>query len=321
MKYIIDNKPFRKFFIVPCCVVDKYLKLASSDAIKVLLYILNSDKNDFTTEDILLETNIKDSNIVDEAIIFWQERQIISVNDNSYISATAEKQEDKQSDIKNIPIKKSSTVKYSPRDIANIVEKSDDLKFLMQSVQSVIKRPITFAEQNSIINLSEYYSLPATVILMLIEYCNEIGKANIPYVEKIAKSWCENGIVTHESAEAEIIKMIERNTFENKVKKAFGISNNLTPTQESLITQWNSLGLSLDMILYASEKCLDSINKLSFPYINKILQSWAKNGFKVREDVISQMKIEKPEEANSNSYNLDEFYQMALNYTPNNKGE
>lgn len=320
MKYIIDNKQFKRFFMVPCCIVDKYLKLASSDAIKILLFLLNSERNGFTTEDIIKETNIKNANIIDEAIIFWQERGIINVNNSDKIEQTP-KQEVKQPSTENVVIKKTSTVRYTPRDLARIVEKSDDLKFLMDSVQSVLKRPITFTEQNSIINLFEYYSLPATVILMLIDYCNEIGKSNVHYVQAIAKAWCENGIVTHEAAEAEIIKMIDRNTFAGKVKKIFGISGNLSPTQEKMISGWNSLGLSLDMITYAYEKCLDSINKLSFPYINKVLGAWAKNGYKVREDVVSQSKKEKTTEENTKSYDLDEFYQMALNYTPNNKGE
>lgn len=320
MKYIIDNKPFKKFFMVPCCIVDKYLKLASSDAIKILLFILSSEKTDFTTEDIIKETNIKDSNTIDEAISFWQEREVISVN-NSDKPIETPKPEIKQPPAENVAVRKTATVRYTPRDLARIVENSDDLKFLMESVQSVLKRPITFTEQNCIINLFEYYSLPATVILMLFDYCNEIGKANVHYVQTVAKAWCENGIITHEAAEAEIIKMIDRNSFAGKVKKIFGITNNLTPTQEKMIANWNTLGLSLDMITYAWEKCLDSINKLSFQYINKVLLSWTKNGYKVREDVVAQTKKEKPKQENSKSYDLDEFYKMALNYTPNNKGE
>lgn len=326
MKYIIHNKPFKKFFMVPCCIVDKYLKLASSDAIKVLLFILNTESEEFSTDDIIKETNIKDSNTIDEAIIFWQERGILEVNNNNNNSNNTQTSQTQQN-AKNTKFedntknKKISTVKYSPKDIANIIKKSDNLKFLVDNVQSVLNRPITYTEQNSLINLSEYYNFPPTVILMLIDYCNQIGKANVRYVEKIANSWCEKGIVTHEAAEAEIIRMIDRNTFEGKVKKIFGITTNLTPTQKKMIDQWNSLGFSIDMITFAWEKCLDSINVLSFPYINKILQSWAKNGYKSREDVTRSQSKDKKEKDNSKSYDIDEFYNMALNYTLNNKGE
>ncbi len=329
MNYYIECTNFKRFFSVPCSVAEKYLKLASSDAIKVLLYILSTDTSNFTSEDIMKATGLDSIYKVDDSIIFWKNANVLIENNNSMSGVETNKNtttdiaEKKDEKVKQLSPQKALAVKYSPKDIALIVDKSDDLKFLMDSVQSVLKRPINYTEQGGLINLHQYYGLPSTVILMLVDYCNQIGKSNIHYVETIAKSWCEEGITTHEAAEAELIRMIERNTFENKIKNAFGITNSLTPTQKEYISKWKSLDMSLDMITYAYEKCLDNINKLSFPYINRIIEGWESNGYKAREDVIETQKKSKSDNKDSDvhSYDLDEFYRMAINNTPDFKGE
>lgn len=324
MDYTIKPKQFKRFFNVPCQVAEKCLKIADGNFIKVLLYIFSCDETSLTSEEIAKATNLSVS-VVDDAILYLS-------NDAKLIDLANQKQEivtspspspQKEEIIQNKLIKKSaSSTKYPPTYIKKAVEGSDDLKMLMDSIQSVFKRPITYTEQNAIINLYEYYGFPASVILILIDYCNNIGKSNVHYIEKIAQSWNENGIMTHEAAEAEIIRLIDRHTIENQVKSALSLTANLTPTQKQFIENWNSLGLSIDMITFASEKSIDNTGKIAFPYMNRILTNWADNGYKTREDVIIESK---PKETDSNtkdhSYDLDEFYKMAMNYTPNNKGE
>ena len=74
---------------------------------------------------------------------------------------------------------------------------SADFKFLMENIQSILKRPITFTEQSSLINLHEYYGFSAGVISMLFEYCVQIGKTSIGYVEAVARSWFEKDIISY----------------------------------------------------------------------------------------------------------------------------
>lgn len=322
MEYNINIKNWGRMFTVPCSVVDEYIKLASGNAVKVLLCLLCSNSNKFNSEEISKQTGISLSE-VDDAIEFWCQLEIIEnklKKPNKKLPETIQQNEiiDKKSVIKSVnPAKNTlstkTSVKYSPKDIEKLVNNSSDLKFMMDNIQTVLKRPITYTEQCSLVNLHEYYGFSVGIILMLFDYCQHLGKTKIAYVEAIAKDWFEKDITTHEAVEKEIIRMIDYNSFENRVKHAFGIETKLTPKQKEFIQSWMELDLSIDLITFAYEKCVDQTNKLSFPYINKILLNWSENKFKTRNDVIE--KDEKPkqkEEKSNHSYDLDKIFKKSF---------
>lgn len=330
MEYIFNLKSWGKMFTVPCSVVDEHIKIADGKFIKVLLCILCNNSNKISSNEIAVQIGEK-VELIEDAIIFWQQNNVITIEGTtSSQSKPAPVQEDNsiqniqitQSKIEAInpnpnSISKKTTVKYSPRDIEKIVDKSSDLKFLMDNAQIILKRTITYTEQSALINLNEYYGFSVGVILMLFDYCQHIGKTNIAYIEAIAKSWFEKDIITHEAVEKEIIRLIDKNSFESKVSQAFGLSNKLTPKQQQFIEEWKNLGFNIEMITYAYEKCVDSTNKLSFQYINGILKSWFEKGLKTKEQVDSENKKYKKsaENKNEHSYDLDEFYKKVLNNT------
>jgi len=334
MEHIIDFKNWGRIFTVPCSVVDDHIKLSSGNAVKVLLCILGSNSGRVNSENIAHQIGISE-NEVDDAIAYWQQADVLSVKGSTFTPTKDENIATKVTQQPNIvktcpepsieainpcvnTLAKKTTVKYSPKDIEKIVNCSTDLKFLMDNAQLILKRPITFTEQGSLINLHEYYGFSVGVILMLFDYCEQIGKTSVGYIEAIARSWFEKEIVTHEAVEKEIIRIIDSKSFENRISSSFGLTTKLTPKQKEFIESWLSLDLSFDLIEFAYEKCVDSTNKLSFPYINKILVTWAENGFKTRKEIELEGSKSKKATANKkeHSYDLDEFYKLALNNTP-----
>lgn len=332
MDYYINCNNFKRFFTLPCCVAEKYLKLANEASLKVLIFLMSFDSDKISTQDIMNATGIKSANDVDDALLFWADEHIIafnsekeSVTDDSPHIETINK-EIKKAIVPEEPktvIHKNLVVKYYPKDLKSMVDDSDELKFLLESLQNVYKRTINYTEQGVFINLNVYYGLPATVILMLVDYCISINKSNPSYIEKIGKAWSEEGITTHQTAEAQLIKMIDRNTFSNKIKQIFNLPNNLTPTQLKYIYEWEDFKLSFDMIQFASEKCIDRINKIDFKYIDTILKNWHHNNYKTRNDVPEKQdkSSAKEPESKEHSYDLNEFYKMAINNMPDFKGE
>ena len=323
MEYNILIKNWGRMFTVPCTVVDEYIKLASGNAVKVLLCLLCSNSNKFKSENIASQMGINVSE-VDDAIEFWSQLEVIE-NTSKPLKINNDEKDIvvQQPEVKSLieaenparnTLSTKTSVKYSPKEIERIVQNSTDLKFMMDNIQSVLKRPITYTEQCSLVNLHEYYGFSVGIILMLFEYCQSIEKTRIAYVEAIAKDWFERDIVTHEAVEKEIIRLIDYNSFENKIKHAFDINTKLTPKQTEFIDNWMHLGLSIDMITFAYEKCVDQTNKLSFPYINKILQSWAENKYTKREDVIAkdQKPAQQPEKKKDHSYDLNEIFKKSF---------
>lgn len=331
MNYTINIKNWGRIFTVPCNVVDKYIKLASGNAVKVLLCILCGSSDVVDSEELSKQLGVA-LNEVDDSIAFWEQvgifnsehsnivekrtEQIPDITHNTAISTLESINPTKNS------LSKKTQVKLSPREMASIIENSKDLAILVENAQSIFKRPITYTEQGSLINLFEYYGFPVGVILMLLEYCEQAGKSNINYIEAVARNWAEREITTHEEAEKEIIRLIDNHTIENKLSSMLELTSKLTPKQKEFIESWISLGMNLDMISLAHEKCVDSTNKLSFPYMNKIITSWAENGIKTKEQALLNTKKPKKEtDKNEHSYDLDEFDKFTLNYTPTIKGE
>lgn len=331
MEYNILIKNWGRMFTVPCTVVDEYIKLASGNAIKVLLCLLCSNSNRFKSEDIssMIGINISE---VDDAIEFWCQLEVIE-----YINKPANIKDMKKEVIVHKPdnisiieaenpakntLSTKTSVKYSPKEIEKIVQSSADLKFMMDSIQMVLRKPITYTEQCSLVNLHEYYGFSVGIILMLFDYCQSIGKTRIAYVEAIAKDWFERDIITHEAVEKEIIRLIDYNSFENKIKQAFGLETKPSPKQKKFIDNWMKLGLSIDMITFAYEKCVDNTNKLSFEYINKILVSWADNKYTKREDIKEQKPVQryekKSDKINEHSYDLDEIFKKSFRTSTKN---
>ena len=81
MNYTVNLGCWGSIFAVPTDVVDKYLKIAGSAQLKVLLYILRHSGEQFDIETISAHLNMGAFDVKD-CIEFWSSFNIIAVNDN-----------------------------------------------------------------------------------------------------------------------------------------------------------------------------------------------------------------------------------------------
>ena len=82
-----------------------------------------------------------------------------------------------------------------------------------------------------------------------------------------------------------INEMEHRRSFTGHIQKAFEMHRKPTPKQQEYIDLWQDRKIPLDLITYAYEKTLESIDKLSFPYLDSILTRWMNAGYRTRTDV------------------------------------
>ena len=99
----------------------------------------------------------------------------------------------------------------------------------------------------------------------------------------------------------------------------YGMTNKLTKKQKELISKWRDMGFSLDMLGIAYEKCMNNTTKLSFAYINKILENWSGKQImtpqQVDEDDMKYVsKKVKPvvNQSNDTSYDLNDWEKYAM---------
>ena len=174
-------------------------------------------------------------------------------------------------------------ITYSKNELSSFIEQ-DDISELIFVAQKYIGKTLSSADTNTLLYI--YDKLGFTVELMeyLIEYCVNNGHKSLRYMEKVAISWAKENIITVEQAKA------NTNLYNTKcypVLKAFGLNGrNPGESEKAFIVKWtNSLGFSMDIILNACDRTIQTIHQPSFEYADSILTNWSKQGVQRLDDI------------------------------------
>lgn len=318
MEYFVNAGSWGAVFAVPNVVVDNYIKLANEASLKVLLYILRNNGKKLASDEAACALNLN-INQIEEAFIFWENANILKRDEKPLISSSVSEPVSEEKIA--APVKKSSIPSgtgYSlkPSEIAQRVENSEDVRVMFNMAEASFGRPLNHTEQRSFIWMHDYLGLSADVLITIAAYCISIEKGSIKYIETLASDWSEKGINTLELVQDEIKAQEEKNTFNGRIMKAFGMTRRPTAKQQELIDSWKKKGYSLELIEYAYEKTIEAIDKLNFPYINKVLENWYSQGLitKAKIDGGNNKRNARTERESEHSYDLNELKSFVNNF-------
>lgn len=318
MEYFVNAGSWGAVFAVPNAVVDNYIKLANEASLKVLLYILRNNGKKLASDEAACALNLN-INQIEEAFIFWENANILKRDEKPLISSSVSEPVSEEKIA--APVKKSSIPSgtgYSlkPSEIAQRVENSEDVRVMFNMAEASFGRPLNHTEQRSFIWMHDYLGLSADVLITIAAYCISIEKGSIKYIETLASDWSEKGINTLELVQDEIKAQEEKNTFNGRIMKAFGMTRRPTAKQQELIDSWKKKGYSLELIEYAYEKTIEAIDKLNFPYINKVLENWYSQGLitKAKIDGGNNKRNARIERESEHSYDLNELKSFVNNF-------
>lgn len=311
--YKINSEMWTSVFAVPTAVADKHIRLAGAIQIKALLWILRHNGEKFDENDISKAIGYSVDDIKD-AMLYWKENGVI-VEDGEAIKQPVKKEPEKPVEPKKMFITPKPE-KPTNEEITKRCTESEEIKFLFNEVQIKLGRTIGYDTMSNLLLLHDHYGLPVEVILMLVEYCKSVNKTATAYIVKVGKDWGEKEIDTLEKADEQIEKLNNRNTLWKEFCSLTGISNSVpTTAQSKYLDTWSrEWGMSMDMIYLAYEEMADHTQKLSFAYMNKILQNWHKNSITTPEAVEKEKQKRFAQQAQTNepSYDLDEFTRKSL---------
>ena len=318
MEYFVNAGSWGAVFAVPNAVVDNYIKLANEASLKVLLYILRNNGKKLASDEAACALNLN-INQIEEAFIFWENANILKRDEKPLISSSVSEPVSEEKIA--APVKKSSIPSgtgYSlkPSEIAQRVENSEDVRVMFNMAEASFGRPLNHTEQRSFIWMHDYLGLSADVLITIAAYCISIEKGSIKYIETLASDWSEKGINALELVQDEIKAQEEKNTFNGRIMKAFGMTRRPTAKQQELIDSWKKKGYSLELIEYAYEKTIEAIDKLNFPYINKVLENWYSQGLitKAKIDGGNNKRNARTEREGEHSYDLNELKSFVNNF-------
>lgn len=317
-KISLEKSPLADVTLISNLFLDEYMPRANGEYVKVYLYILRlSTKADseLSTDSIADALELTGADVT-RALKYWEQSRVLGldydrsgknitrivINDlrkdlpisfkivpeaTLQIHTTATPKQDKMlaaaptgiSD--DVPVKREFTATELTKFTSD-----EDIKELLYVAQTYLEKTFSPAETNTILYFYDGLGFSVELIEYLIEYCVSNGHKTIRYIEKVAIEWASENIETVTDAKAKVA------TFTNNcypVLQAFGLQGRNPGTSEKeFIVKWtNDYGFSMDMILDACNRTINTIHQPSFQYADSILQRWLKNGVKTPSDIKS----------------------------------
>ena len=322
MNYSVNTSLFSSIFAVPTDIVDKHIRLANGDQLKVLLWILRNNPNSPDIKAMCAALKMNESDASDY-LQYWVLTGVLNSDESAPAPTSAAPAPEAVA--QSTPpepkkeIKDPDPVKPSMSEIVRRIEESPELNHLLKEIQGIVGT-IGYNEQSTIVHLHDYYGLPAEVLFMLVDYCSSIGKKNCNYILAVGKDWGSREIDTVDKAAEQIASLRNANAIWKEFAVYAGIKNEKPTTkQNEFLRKWvDEFKFSIDMIIAAYEEMADRTGKISFAYMNRVLENWYNKGYKKPADIENEKeKAKKPEtKAASNSsqasYDLDKFRQQSL---------
>lgn len=276
MKFQFENTEMKKVAI-PARIVDQMLPTTTGAQLKVLLFLLRYDQLAHTAEEIAAHCGIT-AEEVEEAIRYWVREQVL-VNEQGRLRLV------------------SGTKTVLPRELPRVqpstilAEASPDFQGMLKEIERMVGKPLNSMMVSLFYTMQENLGFSPEMIVQLAAYCNSIDKFSCRYMETVAVDWFDEGVVSFEQAEAKISKLEQSRDLERRLQRAFGIATAFSKKQKDQINEWIEKGLTEELILEAYNRCMDNKGQMSFPYMNKILQSWNEQGIKKVSEIKEEAAV------------------------------
>lgn len=272
--------------------VEKYVRFSKPEYIQQYIYVkyfIHKNNRFPSRAEISGALGVSESQ-VEFTLAYWVSCGEIICNDGEYSLPD---------DNKSVEIKKTSAPRksdtkrkltrpsYTMAEIDAVASKNKIISGLFYQAEKVLNKVLTQSDMEMLYSFVDWLGLPVEVITMLLSYAAKCGKTGRRYLETVAIDWAERGIDTFEAAEDFVRELEMRDSKEWKVRSVLGIYDRaLTATEKKYISQWiEDETISLDLIPLAYDKTISNTGKLSYAYMNKILLSWATEGFTKEEQV------------------------------------
>lgn len=263
------------FVPVPYDFIENHMTDANGAYIKVYLFALSlaAKGNYMSNADIAKKLKLLESDVVN-AFSYWMEKGVLNIN-NEIIMFGGEVAD---TIIENEPAPVIEKNRRSAESISEMMEHNKDLADLCAVSQEIFGRVLTKTEIETIYWFYDELNFSPDIIAMLLEYCVSINKTNISYIEKVAIEWDKKGIKTMKAATDFMTNEEKKKSSSYEIKRAIGLNDrDFTKTEEGFIKTWQEkYHMSNEMIVFAYELCVLRTNKLSFPYMDSIIQNWDK---------------------------------------------
>jgi len=269
----------------------EYLYQASSDSIKVYLYMLFLSKynKDIKVNDMSKALALP-YNSIQESIKYWESQGVLTKKANGYIV----------NNIQEIELHKL----YSPKvtQTKEELEKSAQNQTRSKAIEHInnhcFNGVMSPSWYNDISLWFKKYSFDDQVMIALFEYCFNRSALHRNYIQTVADAWAKSNIKNYNDLESYYEKQESMSKIKKSISKKLGLNRGLTQYEEAYIEKWIvDYKYDLNIIEIALKKTTSKSNP-NFEYLNKLISDWFDRNLKSPSDVQAYLLDEKNKSKN-----------------------
>lgn len=153
-------------------------------------------------------------------------------------------------------------------------------------LETALGRGLKKSHYDCLYTMYDTLDMPSGLIMLLVNYCKSQGLLTPREMLKLAYHWADAGIRTYDQAVRHLEVANLRTGRAVRVLRMFGIPDRAPSEAETrYVEQWDTWGMSDDLVKMAYERTVLRTGKLSWSYLNKILESWHEKGCRTRRQV------------------------------------
>lgn len=301
----------------------EHITEAGEHELRILLRLASILKNEALTEEEILEAlnGEEEADEVRLALAFWRGCGVIGSDSRKKGGRSAKKPMPKpvtpsEPEVDEKEPKPKKTIDadeapfYSAKDLADAADREPAFKSLVSFTEGRLEKVLNASELARLWSFLDYLKMPADVVMLVIEDCVAREKRSLRYVTKMLTSFADDGITDYAKAESYFAARQEKNQYDAHVRRLFGLGERkLSAAEDEILNTWrNKFGYGTEILDAAYEKTVASAKNPSIRYMHKILESWYKDGVRVKDDIGKKASPEKAEK----SYDLDDFFEKAV---------
>lgn len=294
----ISAGPDGDYIRVPEAACDKLIQSGNSVYLSVYMFALSQyykGKTDITNGFIADSLHI---NIIDVVNAFLYCSSVGILKIHNFVSvAEAEFDIEICFDVKCKTKLSDFKPAYRTGEISKRIAEDGKLSQMYKIVSTILGKNLSSADIEILYSMHDYYRLPAEVIVVMIEYFAGKGSVTMRKLEKEAQKWVDAGVDTVAKAKRQIKKRDEFLSYMSMVKRTIGAhERKLTTKEKEFVLKWQTeLKATPDAIRDAYEITVNNTGKVSFNYMNKVLEGKAQQTSAPKKETPKKSKYDYSE--------------------------
>lgn len=268
--YFLLDTPVENIFI------NEYMKSAPGEYVKVYLFALMYAGLDaeLTNADVAKHLGMEPEDVL-KAWTYWEKQNVIRKHMRGSESGF-------DYDVEFVVLKEQlygqpAAPVSAVQSIGQVME-DPPIRQMITDIEQITGRVFSSSEIQKILSWIEDYQMLPETITFAFSYARKQRKTSLKYIAALIRDWGSRGLQSREAVEEDLARNDRRNAMQRRIFQALGFSRNATEEERRIIDSWfDEMGMSMETVLDACSRT-SGISSPNINYVNKVLQSWHKEG-------------------------------------------